>query len=229
MKILVIEDEPEIARAIELGLSAESFEVETAPRGKPGLQLALGGSYHLIILDIMLPDVDGIHVLQDLRAAGITAPVLLLTARNALDDKIGGLNSGADDYLTKPFFMEEFIARAHALLRRGSDVTNDCIETKGLTLNRVSRQCLVGTRAVDLTSREFRLLELILQTPGNIYTRSEILERIWDSHNTAATNIIDVYVHRLRSKLIVAGAPEDIIETVRGVGYRVGGLEKAEY
>jgi DNA-binding response OmpR family regulator len=222
MDILVVEDEKQIAKVIETGLGNHGFHVDVCHGGAEGLEKASTGKYEVLVLDIMLPDMDGISVLKKLRQAGSSLPVILLTARNSLEDRVEGLDRGADDYLTKPFYVDELVARVKALLRRQTTSGSLVLTAAGLTLNRSSREVFFGQKKLTLTSREYGLLELLMRTPGNVYTRSELLEKVWDLQFDPSTNIVEVYVRKLRSKLADAGVG-DVIETVRGVGYRLTG------
>ena len=220
MDILVIEDEKQIATVIETGLTKNGFLVDVCHSGVDGLELAKSGKYEVLVLDIMLPDMDGISVLRELRRDGSSLPVILLTARNSLEDRVEGLDRGADDYLTKPFYIDELVARVKALLRRQTQSGSLVLTGAGLTLNRSSREVFFEQKKLTLTTREYGLLELLMRTPGHVYTRSELLDKVWDLQFDPSTNIIEVYVRKLRSKLADAGVG-DIIETVRGVGYRL--------
>jgi DNA-binding response OmpR family regulator len=220
MDILVVEDEKQIAKVIETGLTNNGFQVDVSHLGAEGLEMAASGKYEALVLDIMLPDMDGITVLRKLREQGSSLPVILLTARNELEDRVEGLERGADDYLTKPFYVDELVARVKALLRRQGQTGSLVLTAVGLTLNRSSREVFHGNQKLVLTSREYGLLELLMRTPGHVYTRSELLEKVWDLQFDPTTNIVEVYVRKLRSKLADAGVG-DVIETVRGVGYRL--------
>jgi two-component system OmpR family response regulator len=219
MRVLVIEDEVRIAAFIKNGLQQAGFVVTVCTDGAEGLAMARTGLHDLLVLDIMLEGIDGITVLETLRKESNRVPVILLTALGAVEDRVRGLNAGADDYLTKPFYVEELAARLKALARRGAG-TIEPASIGSMTLNTVRREVLVGGRKLDLTAREYNLLEFLCRTPGNVYTRNQILECVWEYHFDPKTNIIDVYIQRLRSKLAEAGEP-DLIETVRGVGYRI--------
>lgn len=221
MDILVVEDEKQIAQVIETTLTKQGFHVDVSHNGREGLEMAKTGKYEVLVLDIMLPEMDGITVLKQLRKSGSSLPVILLTARNTLEDRVEGLDRGADDYLTKPFFSEELVARVKALLRRQTQQGSSLVLTAGeLTLNRSTREVFVGQNKLTLTSREYGLLELFMRTPGNVFTRAELLEKVWDLQFDPSTNIVEVYIRKLRSKLADAGVG-DIIETVRGVGYQL--------
>lgn len=218
MKILLVEDDSKLAALTTKGLRARGFVVDHAENGDEGFTLATTRSYDALVLDIMLPGRDGLSILRQLRAKNLSVPVVLVTARSALDERLEGLNLGADDYLTKPFYVEELIARLHAVLRRASGVGLNILENGEVTANLVTREVRVGHTAVELTAREFALLTYLLRSPGRTFTRAQICEHVWSYHFDPGTNLVDVYVQHVRKKLGEAGAA--IIETVRGVGYR---------
>jgi two-component system OmpR family response regulator len=220
MKILLVEDEKKIADFVCAGCKEQGFVVEHCADGNAGFKLATGGSFDVIVLDIMLPGRDGLSILKGLRKAGHSTPVILLTARNELDDRIEGLNLGADDYLAKPFFVEELIARIHALQRRISGERQNVLAVGDLKLDRITREVTWQGRTVDLTTREFNLIEYLMRAPGRVYTRTQILEHVWGYDFDPSTNVVDVCIQRIRRKI---GADDDggsPIESVRGVGYR---------
>ena len=225
MRILVIEDEKHIARFVKKGLEAEGFCVDLAHDGDDGYHLASTQQYDAIVLDIMLPGRDGLSILVNLRDARNSVPVILLTARAALDERLQGLNLGADDYLTKPFFVEELIARIHAVTRRASGSTQSLLQVGDLVVNLLTREVRRGERAIDLTTREFNLLECLMRSPGRVFTRVQILEHVWGYYFDPGTNMVDVYVQRLRKKISNSGKEPILIETVRGVGYRISDTE----
>lgn len=220
MKILVVEDEKRIASFVRKGLEEQGFVVDLADNGIDGLHLAATEPYDAMVLDIMLPGRDGLSVLRELRAGASALPVILLTARTSLDERIEGLNLGADDYLPKPFYVEELVARIHAITRRAAGDEATVRRAGQVAMNLVTRETTAAGNAVDLTPREFNLLEFLMRSPGRVVTRTHILEHVWGYHFDPSTNIVDVYIRRLRKKLEEAGA-EPIIETVRGVGYRI--------
>jgi two-component system, OmpR family, response regulator len=220
MKVLLIEDDRKIASFIKKGLKEQGFLVDTCENGDDGYDLATGQAYDLLILDIMLPGRDGLSILRGLREEKITLPVILLTARSALQERVEGLNLGADDYLSKPFYMEELLARIHAVSRRATGEQLSLLRAGGLTVNLITREVTVGKEKVDLTVREFSLLELLMRSPGRVLTRTQILEHVWGYDFDPQTNVVDVYVRRLRSK-VDAIPDRPLIETVRGVGYRM--------
>ena len=220
MKVLLVEDDRKILSFVKKGLQEQGFVVDTCERGDDWYELASGQSYDLLILDIMLPGRDGLSILRGLREKKITVPVILLTARSALHERVEGLNLGADDYLSKPFYMEELLARIHAVARRATGDKLSLLQAGDLTVNLITREVTAGKKAVELTAREFSLLELLMRSPGRVFTRTHILEHVWGYDFDPQTNVVDVYVRRLRNKVeINPDAP--IIETVRGVGYRL--------
>jgi two-component system OmpR family response regulator len=219
MKVLVVEDEANIRNFIRKGLEAEGFVVEAFDNGSDALVQASLSPYDAIVLDIMVPGKDGISVLRDLRAKRVNTPVILVTARNALEDRVEGLNLGADDYLPKPFHIDELIARLRALFRRSQGTTLNLMQVGDLSINLATREVHKGGQIVELTPREFNLLELLMRSPGRVYTRMQILESVWNYDFDPNTNLVDVTIQRLRKK---ADFKEPaLIETVRGVGYRM--------
>ncbi|MCC6545675.1 response regulator transcription factor [Candidatus Sumerlaeota bacterium] len=222
MRILLAEDETRIAEFVRKGLEEQGFTVDLSSDGEDALHLATTQAYDVIILDIMLPGKDGLHVLRELRAAQILTPVILATARAALDDRLTGLDLGADDYITKPFYMEELIARLRAIHRRHTGERLSLRVVGNLRMNLMKREVHRGDRLIELTSREYNLLEYLTRTAGRIYTRTQILEHVWGYYFDPKTNVIDVHVQRLRTHLANEGEDrEAIIKTVRGVGYRI--------
>jgi two-component system, OmpR family, response regulator len=220
MKILLVEDDRKISSFVKKALKEQGFLVETRENGDEGYELASGQSFDVIILDIMLPGRDGLSVLRGLRERKITVPVILLTARSAMQERVEGLNIGADDYLSKPFYMEELLARIHAVTRRTTGAQLSLMQAGCLTVNLITREVMMRKDKVDLTVREFSLLELLMRSPGRVFTRTQILEHVWGYDFDPQTNVVDVYVRRLRSKVDLD--PENpLIETVRGVGYRL--------
>lgn len=223
MKVLLVEDEKKIANFVCAGFREQGFVVEHCANGDEGFARASGGSYDIIVLDIMLPGRDGLSILKGLRKAGNATPVILLTARNELDDRIEGLTLGADDYLAKPFFVEELIARMQALLRRVSGERQNVLAVGELRLDRISREVTWRGEAVDLTGREFNLIEYLMRSPGRVFTRTQILEHVWGYDFDPSTNVVDVCIQRIRRKIAALGIAADgesPIESVRGVGYR---------
>ncbi len=223
MKVLLVEDERKIADFVCAGLKERGFVVEHCDNGTDGFSRASSGSYDAIVLDIMLPGRDGLSILKGLRKEGNVTPILLLTARNELDDRIEGLSLGADDYLAKPFYVEELVARIQALIRRVSGERQNILIVGDLCLDRISREATWHGQTVDLTGREFNLIEYLMRSPGRVFTRTQILEHVWDYDFDPSTNVVDVCIQRIRKKIasIKADADEQsVIESVRGVGYR---------
>ncbi len=218
MKILVIEDEKKIASFVRKGLEAQGFVVETTSNGDDGFLLATTRPYEALVLDIMLPGKDGLSILRNLRERKISLPVILLTARSELNERLDGLNLGADDYLTKPFHIEELIARLHAVTRRATGTSQSILAVADLKMNLLTRKVTRGAQAIELTAREFSLLEHLMRSPGRVLTRVEICERVWDYNFDPGTNLVEVYVQRLRKK-VDGDFPKKLIETIRGVGY----------
>jgi DNA-binding response OmpR family regulator len=219
MKVLLVEDEKQIAGFVRKGLEEQGFAVEWVADGDHAYQLATTQQYDAIILDIMLPGRDGLSILKNLRQQRNPVPVMLLTARTELDERVEGLNLGADDYLTKPFYVEELIARLHALVRRGAGERLSILQAEDLTVNLITREVKKGETPVRLTAREFNLLEYLMRSPGRVLTRTQILEHVWGYDFDPTTNLVDVHVQRLRKKISLDDK-EQWIETVRGVGYR---------
>lgn len=223
MKVLLVEDEQKIAGFVSAGFREQGFSVEHCDNGIDGYDRASTGVYDAIVLDIMLPGRDGLSILKSLRKAGNVTPIILLTARNELDDRIDGLSLGADDYLAKPFFVEELIARVQALMRRVSGERQNVLCVGALRLDRISREVTWHSQSVDLTGREFNLIEYLMRSPGRVLTRTQILEHVWDYDFDPSTNVVDVCIQRIRKKMSSIGAGADgesPIESVRGVGYR---------
>ena len=219
MRVLVVEDERKVASFIGQGLTEEGHTVDVALDGAQALDLALGGPpYDLIVLDVMLPRRDGFSVLKTLRDRRVPSSILLLTARDSVPDKVTGLDLGADDYLTKPFAFEEFLARARALLRRGSDQRTAVLRLADLALHPATREVTRGDRRIALTTREYALLDYFLRNAGRVLTRPMLAEHVWGLDFDSESNIIDVYVGYLRRKIEVDGEPR-LLHTVRGAGY----------
>ena len=220
MKILLVEDDRKILSFVKKGLKEQGFLVDACDNGDDGYDLATGQAYDVLVLDIMLPGRDGLSILRGLREEKITTPVILLTARSALQERVEGLNLGADDYLIKPFYMEELLARIHAVTRRASGDQMSLMQIGNLIVNLITREVRIRKEKVELTVREFSLLELLMRSPGRVFTRTQILEHVWGYDFDPQTNVVDVYVRRLRSK-VELNPDEPLIETVRGVGYRM--------
>ncbi len=218
MRILVVEDDRKVAGFIRKGLREEGYAVDVASDGETGLAMGLDRLHDVIVLDVMLPGMPGFQVVRELRQAKVTTPVLLLTARDAVEDKVQGLDAGADDYLTKPFAFAELLARIRALLRRGTAARAPLLQVADLTLDPATRTVTRGREAISLTNREFALLEYLMRSAGRVLTRTMIAEHVWDYSFDSGTNVIDVYVNYLRKK-IDAGRERKLIHTIRGVGY----------
>jgi len=226
MKVLVVEDDRKIADFVRKGLHEEGFTVSVCRNGDEAYSLVCGGGFDVVVLDIMLPGRDGLSILRNLREQKNTVPVILVTARSALNERLEGLNLGADDYLAKPFYVEELIARIHAVTRRAKGDGLTQVSVGDLTVNLITREVKRGTIRIELTAREFSLLELLMRSPGRVYTRTQILEHVWGYDFDPQTNVVDVCIRRLRSKIDLPDEKESLIETVRGVGYRFRPLER---
>ncbi len=218
MKILLIEDDPKVSRILSTGLTSERFLVDVAADGAEGLYLATSEVYSLIILDLMLPLIDGTEVIRRLRAAKVEVPILVLTAKDAIADKVENFELGADDYLTKPFNFAELVVRVKSLLRRGQTSRSNHLVVGNLVIDRMSRQAKRGSQVIKLTSREFELLEYLALNAGKIISRSMIIEHVWDQSFEGLTNIVDVYIRQLRGKMD-DHFPTKLIHTVRGMWY----------
>jgi len=219
MRILLVEDDKDIVRFVRKGLTENSLTVEVAFNGEDGLRSALAMKYDLIILDILLPKMDGVEVLKRIRAGGVPTPVIFLTAKNSEEDIVRGLNLGADDYLGKPFAFNELLARIRALLRRGTMVApSSTLQVRNLALELEGHRVFRDTTKIELTPKEYALLEYFMRHPGEIVTRTMIAEKIWDYHFDTATNVIDVHVSHLRNKIDKDFEPK-LLHTVKGVGY----------
>lgn len=224
MRILLVEDEKKVASFIARALRENAYAVDIAENGEKALELAMDITYDAILLDVRLPGLSGIQVCRELRQQGTQAPVLMLTARSLVEQRVEGLDAGADDYLTKPFVLAELLARVRALVRRGLHSGNAKLQYADLELDRHRRRATRGKEIVPLTSKEFALLELFLLHAPELVTRTEIIEHVWDRHFDSETNLVEVYVNRLRQK-IDQNRPVKLIHTVRGIGYRLGVLE----
>lgn len=218
MRILIVEDEEKIARAIDRVLTAERYATDVAADGIGALALAADRAYDVILMDRMLPDLDGLEVLRLLRARGIDAPVLMLTALGSLDHRVEGLDGGADDYLAKPFAFNELLARIRALARRSPERSIEALSAGDLALDPLRMNVTVGTRSEVLSAREFALLAFLIRHEGEVVTRQQILDAVWGAEPDVYSNVVDLYVHYLRRKLEALGRRE-ILRTVRGVGY----------
>jgi heavy metal response regulator len=218
MRILVVEDEKKVASFIKKGLEEDYYSVDVAMDGKEGTRLALSEEYDLIILDIMLPFKDGISILKDIRAEKIPTPVLMLTAKDNVEDKVLGLDSGADDYLSKPFAFDELLARVRALLRRNSSEKNTVLIAGELQLDTQTHKAFRNGDEIQLTVKEYMILEFLLRNKNRVISRTVLSEHVYDYHFDSDTNVIDVYINKLRNK-IDKGFNNPILQTVRGVGY----------
>jgi two-component system OmpR family response regulator len=225
MRILVVEDETRMAALLKRGLEEEGHTVDVATTGTDGLYQAAEYDYDAVVLDAMLPELDGFEVCRQMRAAGRWAPVLMLTARDAVSDRVRGLDAGADDYLVKPFAFAELSARLRALMRRGAAERPAVLTVGDLTLDPAARTVTRGDEPIDLTAKEFALLELLMRNAGQVLTRSRILDHVWDFAYDATSNVVDQYVAYLRRKIDKPFGRDDL-ETVRGTGYRLRAAAK---
>ena len=220
MRILLVEDEEKVSSFVARGLAAERFAVDVALDGQSGLDLATTYHYDLVILDLMLPKLDGSEVLRRIRTQNTHVPVLILTARDAVADKVGNFEAGADDYLTKPFAFAELLVRTKALLRRGPVTRDSVVRVADLELDRLSQQVKRSGQRIELTSKEYALLEYLISNAGRVLSRTMIIEHVWDQSFDGITNIVDVYVRHLRSK-VDDPYEHKLIRTIRGVGYTI--------
>jgi len=218
MRVLLVEDEKKVASFIKKGLEEEQYQVEVAHDGDEGLNKALADEHDLIILDILLPKRDGMSILREVRDRKIETPVLMLTAKDSVEDRVNGLNSGCDDYLPKPFAFAELLARSRALLRRKSHDRTVTLRVSDLVLDPVTHQVSRGGRQVELTSREYALLQYFMQHPNQVLTRTMIVEQVWGYDFDNFSNVVDVYVNYLRNK-VDRDFDAKLIHTVRGIGY----------
>ncbi len=223
MKILVVEDGHKIAGAIKKGLEQESYAVDVAFRGNDGFDLATTENYDLIVLDILLPEMNGLEICEKLRAQNIHTPILMLTAKGQVNDRVAGLDVGADDYLTKPFAFEEFLARVRALIRRPKDAAGIILQVDNLTLNTVSYEVKRTGKLIQLSNKEFALLDYLMRHPNKILTKEQIISHVWDYDADILPNTVEVYIGYLRNKIdrpFPKGKP--LIKTIRGFGYKIG-------
>jgi heavy metal response regulator len=229
MRVLIIEDDTGVARFIDRGLRESGFNAETANDGVEGCRRAIAEDYDVIVLDLMLPGRDGFSILRELRKRGDQTPIICLTARDTVDDRVTGLDLGADDYLVKPFSFAELLARIRALLRRGAVLSDNPIQIADLSIDIVTRRVQRAGRRIDLSAREFALLEYLARHAGEVVSRTMLLEKVWDVNRDPQTNVVDVHINRLRKK-VDHGFESPLIHTMRGVGYviRVAAPEKDE-
>jgi two-component system OmpR family response regulator len=220
MRILVVEDDAELGSQLQKGLREQGFTVDRADHARAGLNQAATGVYDLMILDRMLPGGDGLELLTRVRAAGVSSPVIFLTARGEVADRIDGLDAGADDYLAKPFSFPELLARMRVVLRRGAERTPNVLQVDDLRLDPVQRTVECGGSKIELTAKEFALLHFLMRHAGHVVSRSMILEQVWDVTFGGMTNVVDVHINRLRNK-IDRGRRQPLIQTLRGVGYAI--------
>ncbi|MDP3791686.1 MAG: response regulator transcription factor [Candidatus Omnitrophota bacterium] len=218
MRILIVEDEKKIASLIRRGLKEEGYASDIAQDGVEGEFLATTNQYDVIILDVMLPKLDGVGLCKSLRTRKITTPIIMVTAKDSVDDKVRGLDSGADDYLTKPFAFEELLARVRSLLRKHDNQASSTLKFNGLEMNLISHKVTRDGKQVELTAKEYALLEYLMRNAGSVITRTMISEHVWDINFDTDTNVIDVYINYLRRK-IDDGFKKNLIHTIRGRGY----------
>jgi len=219
LKVLVVEDEQRLGQFLKQGLTEQTYTVALARSCREANDAIVETKYDVIVLDLNLPDGDGLDLIREWRASGLNEPVLILSARDTLDDRIKGLDVGSDDYLPKPFSLEELLARLRALIRRQSVTKQSVLERSGVKLDMLSHTVHLNGEPVDLTRREYALLEVFMQNAGRVLTRTFISEKIWESHYEVDTNLLDVYMSRLRAKLESPNSP--IFKTVRGIGYQL--------
>ncbi len=221
MRVLIVEDEHRIAAYVKRGLKEQGYAADVAFDGMEALHMASSVSYDLIVLDILLPEVDGLSVCRQLRKRGVQVPVLMLTARDAVDDRVAGLDAGADDYLVKPFAMKELLARLRALSRRGPvTLRSPVLQVADLSMDTTTHRVRRGSRAIELTAKEYAVLECLMREPDRVFTRTMIAEHVWSYDIFNDSNVVDVYIRNLRRK-IDDGFDLKLIQTVRGTGYRL--------
>jgi len=221
MRILIVEDERRLSNVIKKGFVEDGFAVDQAFDGEEGQYLAEGEQYDLIVLDIMLPKMDGLHLCRELRKKNIKIPILMLTAKSTTEDKVAGLDSGADDYITKPFSFVEFRSRVHALIRRSHQETSPTLRIEDLEVDPLKHIVKRGGKTINLTPKEFAVLELLLRHKSEVVSRTMIIEHVWDYNFDGMSNVVDVFVVALRKK-IDSGSKKKLIQTIHGVGYKVG-------
>ena len=227
MKILLVEDEAEIGELIKDGLEKEEFSVDYCKDGDTGMEHAMSQTYDAIVLDVMLPGKSGLEILKMVRAGHNNVPIIIITARGETEDRIEGLDLGADDYLPKPFFVEELIARLRAIWRRSSETGMSVLNVGTLSANLMTREVARSGLQIEMTPKEFSLLAFLIRAPGRVLTRTQILEQVWGYHFDPGTNLVDVYIRRLRSKIDIENEIP-LIETLRGVGYRMQDPDHSE-
>lgn len=223
MQILVIEDERKIANILQKGLTEEYYNVDVAQDGERALEKVAINTYDFIILDLMIPKVDGLTVCRTIRAKKIDTPILILTAKDDIQDKIAGLDAGADDYVTKPFSIEEISARIRALLRRGKNRSSVILTIDDVSLNPATKIVTRNNTEISLTAREYSLLEYFMRNPNTILSQTQILEHVWDYQYEGLSNIVETYVKYLRKKLKINSQSKELIHTIRGLGYKMKG------
>jgi DNA-binding response OmpR family regulator len=223
LRLLLVDDDQKTARVLAKGLREERFVVDIAHTGAVGDEMATVNTYDVIVLDWILPDKDGLTVVRDLRARGVSTPILMLTARDALEDRVTGLNTGADDYLTKPFAFEELVARIHALLRRSNVTRETVLRVADLMLDPVSHRVTRGGERITLTRKEYDILAALMRQAGEVVSRTDLMEKVWETERDSL-NVLEVHVSNLRKKIDVVGAVP-LIHTIRGSGYLVGHQE----
>ena len=221
MRILVVEDDEKIANAIKKGLEQESYAVDAEYDGRDGMDSALGLTYDLIILDRMLPGMDGLEICREMRKEGKKTPVLMLTAKDKITDRVEGLNCGADDYLIKPFAFDELVARVKALLRRPETEIGTVLKVEDLTLNTITKKVERNGREISLTPKEYSLLEYFMRNPGRILTKNQIIQHVWDFDADILPNTVEVYVGYLRNKIDAPCKGQALVKTIRGFGYKI--------
>lgn len=224
MKILIVEDEKSIAESLKKGLEMQAHVVDVAFDGGTGLDLAIGEEYDVIVLDRMLPELDGIELCQQVRAASVSTPILMLTARTAVSERVEGLEAGADDYLGKPFAFEEFVARVHALSRRVDTLPHQTLKLGDLELDRTTFEVTRAGKPISLSKKEFALLEFLMRHPGRVFSKEELAEQVWSFDDDVLPNTVQVYIGYLRNKIDRPFQEhEPLIQTVRGFGYKIQG------
>ncbi len=226
MRILLIEDNPKIASALKSGLEEHGFAVDASHTGFEGEELGTSEAYDVILLDLMLPDRDGIEVCRNLRRRKVSTPVIMLTALSATEEKIDGLDSGADDYITKPFEFEELLARVRAILRRGEATEARELKCDDLVLDLYTRVASRGETRVELSNKEYALLEYLMRNQNRVLSRAQISEKVWDMNFESTSNVIDVYISSLRKK-VDRGFERELIHTIKGAGYRFGIIDSS--